>query len=124
MNNRQSQNFDITGENSSSGHRREQDTHIHSTTIFNGTGGAPLPGITGRAYSGPVDLDDLIFSLRELFAHDRQIASQQESKRCGICYLYFTSTELHYREDGFYVCVNCARLLGKHLLPMVRRQQK
>jgi hypothetical protein len=67
----------------------------------------------------------MLTSLRELFAHDRQIASTQESKRCGICYLYFISTDLHYREEeGFYLCLNCERLLGKQTLPMVRRQQK
>jgi hypothetical protein len=67
----------------------------------------------------------MISSLRDLFNHDRQIASQTESKRCGICYLYFLADELFYREEeGFYVCSNCERNLGKQNLPMVRRQQK
>jgi hypothetical protein len=78
----------------------------------------------GRSYIGGFDFDEMIASLRDLFAQDRQVASQQESKRCGICYLHFSPDELHYREEGFYVCTGCERALGKQTLPMVRQQQK
>ncbi len=92
--------------------------------VSNSTGALPAVSV-GRSYSGSFDFEGLISSLRELFAKDRQIASQQDGTRCGICYLYFTATELHYREEeGFYVCPSCERALGKQTLPMVRRQQK
>lgn len=79
----------------------------------------------GRSYPGAFDFDEMIASLRDLFAQDRQVASQQESKRCGICYLHFSPGELYYREEeGFYVCSACERALGKHTLPMIRQQQK
>jgi hypothetical protein len=76
-------------------------------------------------YSGQsFDFDQMIQSLHELFEHDRQIASQSDATRCGICYLHFSVGELHYREEGFYVCQSCAQGLGKHGLPMVHKQQK
>lgn len=79
----------------------------------------------GRGYPGAFDFDEMIASLRELFAQDRQVASQQDSKRCGICYLHFSPGELRYREDeGFYICSACERALAKHILPMIRQQQK
>ena len=79
----------------------------------------------GRSYTGAFDFEEMIISLRELFAQDRQVASQQDSKRCGICYLYYNPNELHYREEeGFYACPACERTMGKHTLPMVRQQQK
>ncbi len=78
-----------------------------------------------RSYPGPFDFESVILSLRELFALDRQIASQPDSTRCGICYLYFPVNELHYREEeGFYVCRGCERALGKQVMSMLRRQQK
>ena len=90
----------------------------------NGTGALPAINVT-RSYSGSVDFDNLIASLRELFERDRQIASQQDGTRCGICYLHFTVSELHYREeDGLYVCPGCEKTLNKQHLPMIRRQQK
>ena len=90
----------------------------------NATGALPAISV-GRSYSGSFDFEALISSLRGLFAQDRQIAGQQDSTRCGICYLHFAVSELHYREEeGFYVCTNCERALGKQVLPMVRRQQK
>src|SRR5260370_939348 len=99
---------------------------MHTTTPnqYNGTG--PLPAFTpGRTYAGAFGFEELLMSLRELFAHDRQVATQSDNKRCGICYLYFTSSEVDYRgEEGFDVCSNCERTLGKQTLPMVRRQQK
>jgi hypothetical protein len=94
------------------------------TRINNNTGSLPVVG-AGRNYSGSFDFEAMIASLHELFERDRQIASQPDSARCGICYLYFPLNELSYREDdGFYICTNCERQLGKQWLPMLRRQQK
>ncbi len=90
----------------------------------NQTGALPVIS-TSRSYSGSFDFDNLIASLRELFAQDRQVASQQDGTRCGICYLHFAVSSLTYREEeGFYVCKGCERGLGKNILPMIRRQQK
>jgi hypothetical protein len=90
----------------------------------NQTGALPVIS-TSRSYSGSFDFDNLIASLRELFAQDRQVASQQDSTRCGICYLHFSISSLTYHEEeGFYVCQGCERALGKHRIPMMRRQQK
>jgi hypothetical protein len=90
----------------------------------NQTGALPVIS-TSRSYSSSFDFDNLIASLRELFAQDRQIASQQDSTRCGICYLHFTVSSLTYREEeGFYVCQGCERTLGENKLSMIRRQQK
>ena len=90
----------------------------------NATGALPVIS-TGKSYSGPFDFEAMLVSLHELFEHDRQVASQQDAARCGICYLYFSVSELHYRdEEGFYVCVGCERVIGKQTIPMLRRQQK
>ncbi len=92
----------------------------------NQTGALPVIS-TSRSYSGSFDFENLIASLRELFAQDRQVAShsQQEGTRCGICYLHFTVSSLTYREEeGFYVCHGCEPALGKNKIPMIRRQQK
>jgi len=79
----------------------------------------------GRSYTSPFEVENLIASLKELFAQDRQVASQQDGTRCGICYLHFTVSELTYREEeGFYVCQGCEGALGKSVIPMLRRQQK
>ncbi|MBV9690859.1 MAG: hypothetical protein JO202_14265 [Ktedonobacteraceae bacterium] len=88
-----------------------------------------LPPITSlqaveRGYTGRFDFECLIQSLRELFARDRQIASLPDSTRCGICYLHFSIDELYYREEGFYICLGCEQSLGKHTMPMLRKQQK
>src|SRR5215467_12286569 len=88
------------------------------------TGQLPIVGPV-RNYPGSFDFEAMILTLRELFALDRQVASQPDSARCGICYLHFTTGELRYRdEEGFYVCHGCERALGKQQMPMVRRQQK
>jgi hypothetical protein len=85
-----------------------------------------LPVVSpGRSAGGPFEVENLIASLKELFAQDRQIASQPDSARCGICYLHYTINDLKYREEeGFYVCPACERTLGKNTIPMLRRQQK
>src|SRR5205085_860623 len=96
----------------------------------NVTGALPVvsAGSTGsaeRSYSGSFDFEAMLISLHEVFEHDRQVASQQEARRCGICYLHFLAGELHYRdEEGFYVCGGCERAAGKYRMPMLRRQQK
>ena len=113
-----------SGNNNSAGHRHEREGRTFGSSPFNGTGALP-PVNTGRNYAGGFDFEEMLASLRELFANDRQLASQSDSKRCGICYLYFNANELHYREEeGFYVCFNCERTLGKQTLFMIRRQQK
>src|SRR6516225_1709677 len=76
-------------------------------------GGIPKVS-TRRRYSGLFGFESLISSLRELFAQDRTVASQQDGVRCGICYLHFTVSSLIYREEeGFYVCQGCEKGLGK-----------
>ncbi len=96
----------------------------------NPTGALPVVG-SSRSYSsytghtGSFDFEAMLVSLHELFEHDRQIASQQDARRCGICYLHFVVSELHYREEeGLYVCAGCEKAASKSQLPMVRRQQK
>ncbi|HYU73075.1 MAG TPA: hypothetical protein VEL31_10385 [Ktedonobacteraceae bacterium] len=82
-------------------------------------------GSAERSYSGSFDFEAMLISLHEIFEHDRQVASQQDARRCGICYLHFLVGELHYRdEEGFYVCAGCERAAGKYRMPMLRRQQK
>lgn len=67
----------------------------------------------------------LIDSLRDLFAHDRAVASTGSSARCGLCYLHHPLADLEYREEeGYYVCASCKGALGSSRLPMVRRQQR
>jgi hypothetical protein len=67
----------------------------------------------------------LIDALHAVFERDRAVASQGGAKRCGICYLHFSVTELEYREvEGHYVCAGCAAVLHQARLPMVRRQQR
>jgi hypothetical protein len=89
------------------------------------TGALPIIKTTERSASGGFDFDQMIESLHELFERDRQVASQPDATRCGICYLHHQVSELHYREDeGFYVCASCEQALGKHTLPMLRQQQK
>lgn len=113
--------------NNSANHRRERDPRAHSPNQYNGTAiTGQLPTLNpARSYTGAFNFEELIVSLRELFAHDRQIASQLDNRRCGICYLYFTQSDLSYREEeGFYICANCEHTLGKQNLPMIRRQQK
>ena len=124
MSNNHTQGAGGAGNQNPQGYRRERDGRWQSPNAFNGNGALP-PVNPGRSYAGGFDFEGMIDSLRELFTRDRQAASQQESKRCGICYLYFTCEELHYREEeGFYVCPSCEQALGKQTLYMIRRQQK
>ena len=92
--------------------------------VNNNTGSLPAVG-AGRNYSGVFDFEAMIVSLHDLFEHDRQVASQPDAARCGICYLYFSVSDLRYRDqEGFYVCAACERPLGKHTMPMLRKQKK
>ena len=92
----------------------------------NTTGALPplSPGGIERGRSGSSDFEQLIKSLHVLFEHDRQVASQPDATRCGLCYLHYPLTELQYRDEGFYICSNCDKALGTHHQTMVRRQQK
>src|SRR5436190_1370002 len=92
----------------------------------NTTGAFPIisPLSIEKGHTGSFDFDQMVRSLRELFVQDRQVASQPDSTRCGICYLYFPIAELHYRDEGFYVCPGCAHGLGTHRVSMLRKQQR
>jgi hypothetical protein len=92
----------------------------------NTTGDLPVLGSLGleRTQVGSFDFNQMIESLHDLFEHDRQIASRPDSTRCGVCYLHFPLTELHYRDEGFYVCPGCAHSLGNHRVSMLRKQQR
>ncbi len=70
------------------------------------------------------DFEQMLQSLHELFEHDRQIASQSNSTRCGICYLHFLLSELQYRNEGFYICSECSQILGRQTMPMLHKQRK
>ena len=109
----------ISSNNSSFAARREHRAN-------NTTGAFPALGSFNieRAPVGNFDFDQMIQSLHDLFEHDRQVASQPDSTRCGLCHLHFTITELHYREDGFYVCSGCAHNLGNNRVFMLRKQQR
>ena len=109
--------------NGSSGTNRELISR-REARVSSSTGQLPAVSAT-RSLSGSFDFESLLVSLRELFALDRQIASQSDSTRCGVCYLHFMTSELCYREEeGFYVCRGCERMLGKQTMHMLRRQQK
>ncbi|GLV58422.1 hypothetical protein KDH_52550 [Dictyobacter sp. S3.2.2.5] len=90
------------------------------------TGALPPLGTLGieRPAPGGFDFEQMVQSLKDLFEKDRQIASQSDATRCGICYIYFHVNELHYREEGFYVCSGCEQHLGSNRLTILRKQQK
>lgn len=95
--------------------------------MSNATGALPplqTAGAERDTAQSPSDFEQLLLSLHDLFEQDRQIASQQDSTRCGICYLHFHVNELHYRDEGFYVCERCEHNLGNQRIQLVRRQQK
>lgn len=106
---------------------RHSDYTNHDTRSGSDTTGAlPALGITNfeRSRYTSFDFDGMIHSLHDLFEQDRQIASQQDATRCGLCYLHFQMNELHYREEGFYVCQNCEATLSNQRISMLHRQQK
>ncbi len=92
----------------------------------NMTGTLPSLGTlsTERIHTSTQDFEQMLQSLHDLFEHDRQVASQPETTRCGICYLHYHVSELNYQDEGFYTCPNCAQNIGHQRLPMIRRQQK
>ena len=92
----------------------------------NTTGALPALGSLGieRLHTGSFDFDHMIESLHELFEHDRQVASQPDATRCGVCYLHFPIVELQYRDEGFYICPACAHVIGHQRVPMLRKQQR
>ena len=85
---------------------------------------SPTPAGIERTHTSSSEFERLIQSLRELFEHDRHMASQQDTTRCGICYLHFTVSDLNYREEGYYVCFACEHALGRQHVTMLRKQQK
>jgi hypothetical protein len=90
------------------------------------TGALPVVSSPAKTYStSSFDFEAMLVSLHELFEQDRQVASQSDATRCGICYLHFSVSKLHYRDqEGFYVCDGCERSLGKQTISMLRQQQK
>jgi len=92
----------------------------------NMTGALPNLGTLSseRIHTGTQDFEQMLQSLHDLFEHDRQVASQPDATRCGICYLHYHLSELHYQDEGFYTCSNCAHSLGQQHLHMIRKQQK
>ena len=109
----------ISSNNSSFASRRENRAS-HTTGAFPVLGSVNVE----KVQPGSFDFDQMIESLRDLFAHDRQAASQPEATRCGLCYLHFPVAELHYRDEGFYVCPGCIHNLGDHCVAMLRKQQR
>jgi hypothetical protein len=118
------------GANGGSGSNGNSFVSRRDIRASNPTGALPVIG-AGRSYASftgqtsSFDFEAMLVSLHELFEHDRQVASQQDARRCGICYLHYVVSELHYREEeGLYVCQGCDKAASKQQLPMVRRQQK
>jgi hypothetical protein len=99
----------------------------HEMRTKNGNTVVPSLGIvnTERGVSSATfDFEQMLQALHELFEHDRQIASQPNSTRCGVCYLHFVLSELQYRNEGFYICSGCNQSLGHQNVPMLHKQQK
>ncbi len=84
----------------------------------------PTPAGIEHTHTSSYEFEHLIQSLRELFEHDRHMASQQDTTRCGICYLHFSVSDLNYHEEGFYACFACEHALGRQHVTMLRKQQK
>ena len=108
------------------GHNGSASLSRREMRASNVTGALPSLGALGgeRIQTGSQDFEQMLQSLHNLFEHDRQVASQADATRCGICYLHYHVSELHYQEEGFYTCPNCAHVLGQQHLLMVRKQQK
>ena len=107
-------------------HQEHHEHHAEHPTAWDRQGHGEQDAHGGESHERDVrgDVGPLIDSLHELFERDRSVASQGGVARCGICYLHFRLSDLHYREEeGFYVCANCARALGHNRIMMVRRQQ-
>lgn len=126
----------VLGANTSlSNHSIDRGT-LHSGNTFisrremrtsNGTGVLPsqeMASTERRQPSTAFDFEQMVKSLHELFEHDRQIASQPNSMRCGICYLHFLLSELQYRNEGYYICSGCSQTLGHQNVSMLHKQRK
>ena len=115
-----------------SNHSIDRETSYNGSTFIsrremwvdNSTGVSPSLEAECRASSDAFDFEQMVQSLRVLFEHDRQIASQPNSTRCGICYLHFPLGELQYRDEGFYICLGCSHALGHQSMPMLHKQQR
>jgi protein-arginine kinase activator protein McsA len=115
-----------SGSGSGTAHNSSSFVSRREVRANNATGALPPLGSIGteRSHTGPFDFEQMLQSLHDLFEQDRQIASQQDSTRCGICYLYYPLNQLHYREEGLYMCEQCEQALGHQSMPVVRKQQK
>ncbi len=108
------------------GHNGSASLSRREMRASNVTGALPnLGALNGeRIQTGSPDFEQMLHSLHDLFEHDRQIASQPDATRCGICYLHYYVSELEYQEEGFYTCANCAHTLRQQHLVVVKKQQK
>ena len=107
------------------GHNGNASLSRREMRASNATGALPGLGAPGeRIQTGSQDFEQMLQSLHDLFEHDRQIASQPDATRCGICYLHYSVSELEYQEEGFYTCAHCAHTLRQQHLVVVRKQQK
>jgi hypothetical protein len=115
-----------SGSGSGTSHNGSSFVSRREVRANNATGALPPLGsiVTERSYTGTFDFEQMLQSLHDLFEQDRQIASQPDSTRCGICYLYYPVSQLHYREEGLYMCPRCEQAMGHQSMPVVRKQQK
>lgn len=115
-----------SGSGSGASHNGNSFVSRREIRASNTTGALPPLGtvLPEQSYHGAFDFEQMVLSLHDLFEHDRQIASQTDSTRCGVCYLHFALDNLHYREEGFYICDSCERQLGHQRMFMLRKQQK
>ena len=115
------------GPNSNNGSAANNNSFVSRREIraSNVTGALPIISVGRGGYApGTFDFEAMLVSLHDLFEQDRQMASQPDAHRCGVCYLHYSSTDLYYREEGFYVCKGCEQSLGRQSMPMLRHQQK
>lgn len=118
-------NFYTPGSNNGASSNNNSFVSRRELRASNATGALPIISAGRNGYApGAFDFEAMLVSLHEQFEQDRQLASQPDARRCGICYLHATVSELHYREEGFYVCKSCEQALGRQSLPMLRHQQK
>ena len=78
-----SNNYTSGSGDGASDNNRELISHREGRVSIN-TGQLSAAGPV-RSYPGSFDFESILLALRELFALDRQVASQPDSSRCGIC---------------------------------------
>ena len=120
-------NNHTSGPESGSAHNGNSALTRREARLSDTTGTLPSLQVIGPEQStsqNASDFEQMVQSLHDLFEQDRQIASHTDVTRCGICYLHFHVNELQYRDEGFYVCANCAHSLGHQRVTIVRKQQK